>query len=155
KKGAVKDGVTRTQHLIWCPNSPGPQFDAYHCQADELLYGGQAGGGKSDLLLGLSLTAHKSSLIMRRINKDAMKLAQGGWDIVGSRDGFNAQQQQWRIRGRVIDFGGCEMESDKQRYKGNPHDFIGFDEGSDFLESQYRFIIGWLRSADATQRCRV
>jgi hypothetical protein len=30
-----------------------------------------------------------------------------------------------------------------------------FDEGTDFLESQYRFIIGWNRSTDPNQRCRV
>ncbi len=30
-----------------------------------------------------------------------------------------------------------------------------FDEGTDFLEIQYRFIIGWNRSTDPKQRCRV
>jgi hypothetical protein len=30
-----------------------------------------------------------------------------------------------------------------------------FDEGTDFLESQYRFIIGWNQSTDPKQRCRV
>jgi hypothetical protein len=30
-----------------------------------------------------------------------------------------------------------------------------FDEGTDFLVSQYRFIIGWNRSANEQQRCRV
>src|SRR3954449_11912436 len=50
---------------------------------------------------------------------------------------------------------GCEQETDKQRFKGDPHDPIVFDEGTDFLESQYRFIIGWNRSTDPKQRCRV
>jgi hypothetical protein len=36
-------------------------------------------------------------------------------------------------------------EPDKQRFKGDPHDLIVFDEGTDFLESQYRIIIGWNR----------
>jgi hypothetical protein len=44
---------------------------------------------------------------------------------------------------------------DKQRFKGDSHDLIVFDEGTDFLESQYRFIIGWNRSTDPNQRCRV
>jgi hypothetical protein len=43
----------------WAPEPTNqPQFDAYHSKADLLLYGGAAGGGKSDLLLGLALTAH-------------------------------------------------------------------------------------------------
>ena len=48
---------------IWVPN-PGPQTEAYFCKADELFYGGQAGGGKTDLGIGLALTAHTRSLIL-------------------------------------------------------------------------------------------
>jgi hypothetical protein len=58
-----------TGHCPWSPN-PGPQTQAFVCQADELFYGGQAGGGKTDLGLGLALIAHKRSLILRRINRD-------------------------------------------------------------------------------------
>ena len=41
-------------HRLWLPN-PGPQTDAYFSPADVLLFGGQAAGGKSDLLLGLAI----------------------------------------------------------------------------------------------------
>ena len=50
---------------LWTP-LPGPQTLAYHTPADELFYGGAAGGGKTDLLLGLAATAHHNSLILRR-----------------------------------------------------------------------------------------
>ena len=30
---------------LWTPQ-PGAQYDGYHCPADELFYGGSAGGGK-------------------------------------------------------------------------------------------------------------
>ena len=36
----------------WVPQ-PGPQQQAFESQADILFYGGAAGGGKTDLLLGL------------------------------------------------------------------------------------------------------
>lgn len=152
--------LSATGQFVWTPNQ-GPQSDAYHCLADELFYGGQAGGGKTALGLGLALTAHKRSLLLRRINKDALKLAEQLADILGSRDGFNGQAQRWRLQlpngagERLIQFAGCEHEDDKQRFKGNPYDLIYFDEGTDFLASQYRFIIGWNRSADEQQRCRV
>jgi hypothetical protein len=68
-------------------------------------------------------------------------------------NGYNGQLQRWRLDDRQIDIAGCEQ--DKQRFKGDPHDLIVFDEGTDFLESQYRFIIGWKRSTDPKQRCRV
>jgi len=41
------------------------------CKAAELFYGGQAGGGKTDLGLGLALTVHKRALILRRLNSAA------------------------------------------------------------------------------------
>src|ERR1700678_3591921 len=107
-----------TSHLAWAPN-PGPQSQAFACEADELFYGGQAGGGKTDLGLGLALTAHKRSLILRRINKDAVKLVERCATILGHRDGYNGQLQRWRHGERLIEFAGCEQETDKQRFKGD------------------------------------
>ena len=140
--------------MKWAPN-PGPQTEAFFSNADETFYGGQAGGGKTDLGVGLALTEHKRSLILRRINKDTLKIVTRFEEILGHRDGYNGQLQRWRVGDRQIDIAGCEQESDKQRFKGDPHDLIVFDEGTDFLESQYRFIVGWNRSTDPKQRCRV
>ena len=139
----------------WVPN-PGPQTDAYYCIADELFFGGQAGGGKSDLGVGLALTEHQRTLFLRRINKDAVKIVARVEEIKGDRDGYNGQLQRWKLGdNKQLDIAGCEQEADKQRFKGDPHDLIVFDELTDFLESQYRFIIGWNRSANPEQRCRV
>src|SRR3954454_14726858 len=104
--------------------------------------------------IGLALTKHKRSLLLRRINKDAVKIKPRIEEILGHDHGYNGQLQRWRLGEKQIDIAGCEQESDKQRFKGDPHDLIVFDEGTDFLESQYRFIIGWNRSTDPKQRCR-
>ena len=146
--------IVKQMRRRWIPN-PGPQTDAYHCLADELFYGGQAGGGKTDIVVGLSVEEHRKSLVLRRTNKEASKLVERYAEILGSRDGWNGQENIWRIDGRVIDISGCQHEDDKQKFKGNPHDLIAFDEISDFTETQYRFIIGWNRSTDQQQRCRV
>jgi hypothetical protein len=151
----IASTVEKTRTKVWEP-TPGAQRDALKCDADELFYGGSAGGGKSDLIIGLSLTEHKRSLILRRTNKEASKLFERYRDIIGHRDGWNGQESVWRLPdGRVVDIGGCQLEDDKQKYKGTPHDLIGFDEVSDFTESQYTFITIWNRSADPGQRCRV
>lgn len=140
----------------WLPN-PGPQTAALECQADELFYGGEAGGGKTSLLVGASLTRHRKSLILRRTNVEANKLVEEFAETLGSREGWNGQDNIWRlpIGNRIIDIRGCQHEDDKQKFKGAPHDLIGLDEISDFSETQYRFIIGWNRSTDPSQRCRV
>jgi len=59
----------------WNPQ-PGPQTEAYYHQADETLYGGAVGGGKTDLLLGLATTQHLRSIIFRRQSTDLEKI----WD---------------------------------------------------------------------------
>ena len=151
---AIQESLDATKHLIWVPN-PGPQTAAYRSLADELYYGGQAGGGKSDLACGLGLTKHEKSLILRRFNDDAKVLAERTLGIIGNRDGYNGQAQILRLENRMLEYGGCKDLEDRQRYKGDPHDLICFDEIPDFLEAQYTFIIGWNRSANPKQRCRV
>ena len=143
-----------TAHMRWIPN-PGPQTLAYDCDADQLLYGGEAGGGKTDLILGLASQEHQRSLLLRRINKDVSWLVDRLAQILETRNGFNGQDDRWTMPdGRVIDFSGCQHPGDEQRNKGRPKDFIGFDEASDFLEQQVEFILGWLRTTAKGQRCR-
>ena len=150
---AIEEAYDATRHLLWVPN-PVTQTDAYFSLADETLYGGEAGGGKTALLEGLSLTAHTRSLILRRTNKEAEKLFDDYEAIIGHRQGMNSQKG-WRLGRRIIDIGGCQLESDKQKRKGIPHDLKAFDELVDFTKTQYEFIITWNRSTDPNQRCRI
>lgn len=148
------EALKATQDMVWVPQ-PGPQTEAYYSEADELLFGGQAGGGKSDLVIGLSLTAHQRSLVLRRTNKEAEKLFDRYADVIGDRNGFNEQRGTIRLDERIIDIGGCQLEADKQKRKGIAHDLKAFDELVDFTRSQYEFIITWNRSSDPGQRCRI
>lgn len=151
----MQDAAAVTAGDCWVPN-PGPQTEAYFTDADELFYGGQAGGGKTDLGIGLALTAHHRSLLLRRTNKEAEGLVVRMADILGHRNGLDGRTNSWRFEdGKIVEIGGCQLEEDKQKRKGNPHDLIVFDEVSDFTETQYTFIIAWNRSAMEGQRCRV
>ena len=137
-----------TSSRIWIPN-PGPQTDAYFCQADLLLYGGQGGGGKTDLLCGLSLTSANKSLLMRYQYTDLGPLIDRAVDIAGTRTGLNSQPPaQFKHRNGVIDFGAASTMERAQTWQGNPHDLIGLDEACQFSEAVVRFILGWNRAAD-------
>jgi hypothetical protein len=48
-----------------------------------------------------------------------------------------------------------QHEWDKQKYQGRPHDLVCFDELPHFLQSQFRFLMGWNRTTDRRQPCRV
>lgn len=139
----------------WKPN-PGPQTTALESVADELFFGGGAGGGKSSLLCGLALTQHSKSIIFRREYPQIKGLVDEVARILGTRQGYNAQDKFWRLPdGNELEFGSIPHEQDKEKYQGRPHDLKGFDEITHFTESQYRFLIGWTRSAIEGQRCRV
>lgn len=141
---------------VWFP-SPGPQSDAYYSNAEIILYGGEPGGGKSSLLLGLAFEDHQRSLILRRQYTNLGHLLEEAVKFNKGKDGYNGSPPPSLKRpdGRVIDFGAASKVGDEQQWQGNPHDFIGVDEATQFAESQIRFLMGWLRSVDPDQKKRV
>lgn len=149
------DGILAESTPVWVP-LPGPQTEAFYSEADILYYGGAAGGGKSDMLLGLALTKHTRSIIYRREGTQNLALVDRLLnELLKERKGWNGQDHVWRGNGRQIEFGACKDLGDEQRYQGRAHDLKGFDEITHFLESQFRFLCGWLRSADGNQRKRI
>lgn len=142
----------------WVP-LPGPQTEAYHCDADILLYGGAAGGGKTDLALGKAIQKHQRSLILRREYPQLAGIIERSDELYASYGAYNEGKGRWRCaydgKRRTIEFGSVQYEKDKSKFQGRPHDLIVFDEAANFLRSIVEFIIGWLRTEDPDQRTQV
>lgn len=145
----------------WIPQSK-PQWLAFLSRADELFYGGAAGGGKSDLLLGLAGEAHQRSIIFRRVFPNLRFLIERSRQIYNaegqshSKDSYNESLHIWRLlKGNMVEFGAMQYEQDKTNFQGRPHDFYGFDEAPEFAESQIQFVTAWNRTTDKNQRVRV
>jgi len=135
---------------------PTPQRQAYDSHADILLYGGAAGGGKTDLLIGLGITEHQRSIIFRREHKQLAGIIERVHQIRRTRDGYNGQENRFNLPdGRLLRLGGMQHPGDEQAYQGQPHDLMGFDELTQFQEAQFRYVLTWNRSTDPSQRCRV
>ena len=164
QKAAMKLADDATRGMLWIPN-PGPRTDAYRSKADLLYYGGAAGGGKSQLLLGLAANEHRVSRLFRRQFKDIDGeggLAPSLGEIVGSMRGYNSQKHVWKIPkaltggvDRAVEFGAFETAKDAEAYQGRAADFYGFDEAVQFQEDIVEFIMGWNRTTIPGQRCRV
>jgi len=141
------------------PEIPTPQQQAYDCLADILLFGGAAGGSKTNLLIGLALTAHHASIIYRREVKQLGPISKEIIRFRRTRKGWNGQEKRFDLGGgREIRLGGMQHLGDEQAYQGDPRDLIAFDELTQFLEMQFRYVLTWNRpgaGAKPDQRCRV
>ncbi len=134
---------------------PGPQTEAYLSEADVLLYGGAASGGKSFLLMGLASQEHTRSIVFRRELAQTDGLEESGKQIIGLTASFNGTDKEWKwTGGRSLKLAGMQMPDDWNKHAGRERDFYGFDEAGEFLRMQVASLFGWNRGPEG-QRCRV
>jgi len=147
RRRIAKEVHQATRDMVWIPN-PGPQTAAYLSQADILLYGGQAGGGKSHLLLGWAVNEVKgSAIIFRRELSQTDGLERDGKEIIGNRAGFNGTDHEWTWEdGKALKLGGMKDADSWIGHAGREREFIGYDEAGEFLELQVASLFAWLRT---------
>jgi hypothetical protein len=148
------DELLRGDEPDWRP-LPGPQTMAWESMADVIGFGGAAGGGKTDLGIAKARLQHERSMICRRVGTELTAIVDRIAELLGGRDGLNGKDMIWRLPGRQIEFGSVPNAGDETKYQGRPHDFLHIDEATNFLQSQVRFLMGWLRSTTAGQRKQV
>lgn len=144
------------QFVHWQPQE-GPQTEGYFSLADLTLYGGAAGGGKTDLIAGLALFAHHKAAIFRR-NLTSLK------GLILRMNAIMREAGLGRITGapprwigpddRIIEFGHLGMPGSEEDWQGVDHDLKAFDEGAQLDPRKIIFVLGWNRSARPGQRCR-
>ncbi len=145
----------QTARDIWWP-FPGKQTQAFFSKADILLYGGAAGGGKTDLMLGCAIHNHLQSIIFRREYPQLKGIIERSQKIFNKIATYNSTQKIWRFpTDKSIEFGAVNRPGDENRYQGRAHDLKCFDEATHFPEDQFRFLMAWCRTAVEGQRTRV
>ncbi|MGN0628365.1 MAG: terminase large subunit domain-containing protein [Oscillospiraceae bacterium] len=124
--------------------------------ADEVLFGGAAGGGKSfgqlmDAMLYALRYPRSKQLILRRtypeLDKSLIRVAQEVYP--GEIYRYNAAKHVGSfVNGSVLDFGYCDSESDVYRYQSAEYDVIRFDELTHFTKQMYLYLMSRLRGAN-------
>jgi hypothetical protein len=159
----LADGLQPDKEIdpLWQP-LPGPQSEAFNCQATVIGYGGQAGGGKTDLGLGLAATQHNRSVIFRRTFPQLRSIIERSREIFNpanreaGKDRYNESLHRWVLTdGRIIEFESCQYEKDREKQRGRPRDLYVFDEATEFARSMIEFITAWLRSTDPNQKTTI
>ena len=139
---------------LWIPQD-GPQRVAYESTADVIGYGGAAGGGKTDLALGKALTQHQVVAFFRKEGTELTGAIDRLGEILGHRTGLGGKPPIWRAPGgtcRLVEFCSIPNPGDERKYQGRAKDLLVLDEAANMLESQVRFLMGWVRSVDPLQR---
>jgi hypothetical protein len=124
--------------VVWQPTPRQSEFLA--CADFEALYGGAAGGGKSDALLidalclqhgGLGNPNHRA-IVFRRSYPELADLIDRSRDLysqVESVAGYNRQDKVWSFAsGAKVGFGYLQHDNDRFKYRGRAWNYIGFDE---------------------------
>lgn len=154
QKKLKEEALEATKHMRFIPN-PGPQTEAYLSLADILLYGGQAGGGKSMLELGLAVNEHQRTIIFRRESSQTDGLEADGKQIIGESARYNGVDREWTWPdGRSLKLAGMKEVDDWMKHAGRERDLMEFDEAAEFLEVQIRSLLAWNRGPMG-QRCRM
>lgn len=148
------DGLPRRQTSapLWTPQ-PGPQTLLVESEADEILFGGSPGGGKTDGLLGLAVTRHTRSHIFRRDAGQLTEMTDRLREIIAQRGRVTeSPRPRWRDGHRLIELAGVENEADAWKWQGRAGDLKAFDELTQFSKTKYLTVSGWGRSTVAGQK---
>lgn len=125
-------------------------------EEDEVLYGGAAGGGKTDALLIYGIRSclknpNSAALFLRRtfadLNKPKAAIPRSHELLAGTGAAWNGQDHRWTFpNGAVLQFGHLQHDIDVYAYQGAQVDALLWDELTQFTEEQYDFLTTRVRA---------
>lgn len=128
--------------------------DGTRQQVIECLFGGATGGAKTVALLMAALkyvhVPGYSALLLRRNYPD---MKQEGGLINLAHEWLASTSARWNDNdktytfpsGATVRFGHMNSENDKFQYQGGEYHFVGFDELTQFTETQYKYLFSRMR----------
>lgn len=149
----------------WDPSPKQAEFLA--ADEDEVLYGGAAGGGKSDALvvdaLGLQQSAianpNYRALVIRQTFPQLRALLDRARElypkVCPGAEFYDRPWTEWRFpSGAKIALGSIDRDVDVHNYQGHAFQWIGIDELSHYSTPYvWEYLTSRLRTADLSLRC--
>lgn len=146
----------------WMPH-PGPQTRFLSLTCYEAMTGGSAGGGKTDMLLvdairHLGKGPGYTGVLFRRTHPELEKhVIPRSYDLYPRLGGrYNANESVWRFPGgERVYLSHLQHDKDKLKFQGGQFQWLGFDELTQFLETQYTYLTSRQRSVGGKIPARV
>jgi len=145
---------TIINYTLWKPHYK--QSMALKCPAFEMLFGGAAGGGKSDFLLidfyagVMKYGKYWRGILFRRTYDELEELLKRAYELYLPLGGRQTNKGRDFVfpNGAMIGFRYLEQDKDVLRYQGHQYTWIGFDElGNYSSDYAWRYMITRCRSA--------
>lgn len=132
------------------------QWEFVKSTADETLFGGAAGGGKSyaqliDALLYALRYRDSRQLILRRTFPELRRsLVTTSLSLYPKNLAqYTETHHRWSfLNGSTIEFGHCDSENDVRKYQSAEYDVIRFDELTHFTEFQFTYLLSRIRGTN-------
>lgn len=158
----------KQQIIEWRPH-PGPQETFHRNNSDECGFGGAKGPGKTESILRESLRQvhlpeYRACLFRRTYPQLGEIIDRSFKYFLNLQNPPKYSDKDMQIKlpawtfpsGAKIAFGSVQHEKDKYNYQGKQFHFMGFDELSQFTESQYLYITAQNRAPkDSGLRCYI
>lgn len=147
-----REGIKWSRYI---PHEPTPQqrkFLALKCK--EALYGGAAGGGKSDALLMAALqyadVPGYSAILFRKtfadLNLSEALIPRAHEWLAGTDAKWDEKTKTYHFPAPAsLSFGYLETALDHFRYQGSAFQFLGVDELTQHKQNQYKYLFSRLR----------
>lgn len=158
--------MEESEVILWQPTEKQSLF--LSATEDEVLYGGAAGGGKSDALLidalGLQQDAinkrRYQAILIRRTYPDLRDLIDRSRELypeIVPGCAYDKAAHVWSFpSGARVEFGHMQYDTDRFKYRGRAYQYIGWDELTLFpTDIPYRYLLSRLRTVDPSIRCYV
>ena len=149
------------EDIVWQPQPR--QLEFMSRPEYEALYGGAAGGGKSDALViegtrQVEIPYYKG-LILRKTYPQLTELiekSQRYYPVAFPGATYNDSKHTWTFpSGAKIVFGSMQHTKDKLNYQGKAYDFVAFDELTHFTYEEYVYLKSRNRPNGAGTRCYI